>query len=111
MTGSRGRLRLAPAHGLIALYVMWLVFAFALGLRHASPTSAAIRQFAETLLSIGMVFVLTDLLRHRKMLRRLVLVIILAIGAQALLAVALYLAPDTLAEALLVRLSRIGLSR
>ena len=87
---------------------MWLVFAFALGLRHASPTSAVIRQFAETLLSIGMVFVLTDLLRDPAMLRRLVLVIILATGAQALLAVALYIAPDNLAEALLLRLSRIG---
>jgi len=108
MTGRRGGLRLAPVHALIIAYVMWLVLAFALGLRHASPTSATIRQFAETLLSIGMVFILTDLLRDPAMLRRLVLVIILAIGAQALLAIALYLAPDALAEALLVRLSRIG---
>ena len=108
MTGRRGGLRLTPAHGPIALYMMWLVFAFALGMRHASPTSAAIRQFAETLVSIGMVFVLSDLLRNPAMLRRLVLIIILAIGAQALLAVALYIAPDTLAEALLIRLSRIG---
>lgn len=108
MTGRRGGLRLTPTQALIALYVMWLIFAFALGLRHASPTSAAIRQFAETLLSIGMVFILADLLRDRAMLRRLVLVIILAVGAQALLAVALYVAPDTLAEALLLRLSRIG---
>lgn len=108
MTGRRGGLRLTPAHALIAVYVMWLVLAFALGMRHASPTSANIRQFAETLLSIGMVFILTDLLRSPAMLRRLALVIILAVGAQALLAIALYLAPDALAEALLTRLSRIG---
>ena len=108
MTGRRGRLRLTPVHALVAAYVMWLVLAFALGLRHASPTAAIIRQFAETMLSIGMVFILTDLLRSPSMLRRLVLVIILAIGAQALLATALYIAPDALAEALLVRLSRIG---
>ena len=108
MTGRRGRLRLTPVHALITIYVMWLVLAFALGMRHASPTSAIIRQFAETLLSISMVFILTDLLRSPAMLRRLVLVIILAIGAQALVAVALYIAPDALAEALLIRLSRIG---
>ncbi len=108
MTGRRGGLRLTSVHALIALYVMWLVLAFALGLRHASPSPADIRQFAETLLSIGMVFILTDLLRNPAMLRRLVLVILLAIGLQALLAVSLYLAPDALAEALLVRLSRIG---
>ena len=108
MTGRRGRLRLTPVHALISVYVMWLLLAFALGLRHASPTSATIRQFAETLLSIGMVFILSDLLRSPAMLRRLARVIILAIAAQALLAIALYLAPDPLAEALLARLSRIG---
>ena len=92
MTGRRGGFRLTPAHALIAVYVMWLILTFALGLRHASPTSAKIRQFAETLLSIGMVFILTDLLRNPAMLRRLVLVILLAIGAQALLAITLFLA-------------------
>ena len=107
-TGRRGSLRLTPVHALIVVYVMWLVLAFSLGLRHASPTSAKIRQFAETLLSIGMVFTLTDLLRNPAMLRRLALIILLAIGAQALLAITLYIAPDSLAEALLVRLSRIG---
>ncbi len=108
MTGRRGRLQLAPVHALVTVYVMWLALAFALGMRHASPTSAIIRQFAETLLSISMVFILVDLMRHPAMLRRLVLVIVLAIGAQALLATGLYIAPDALAEALLVRLSRIG---
>lgn len=108
MTGRRGRLQLAPVHALVTVYMMWLALAFALGMRHSSPTSAIIRQFAETLLSIGMVFILVDLLRDPAMLRRLVLVIVLAIGAQALLAAGLYIAPDALAEALLVRLSRIG---
>ena len=108
MRGNRGKLQLAPPQALIALYVMWLILAFALGLRHAPPTSTAIRQFTETLLSIGMVFILVDLLRDRETLRRLVLVILLLLGAQALLAIALYAAPDQLAEALLIRLSRIG---
>lgn len=108
MTGRRGGIALTPAHALIALYLMWLILAFALGLRHAGPTSSALRQFAETILSISLVFILVDLLRSPAMLRRLTLVILLAIGAQALLAVALYAAPDNLAEALLVRLSRIG---
>lgn len=108
MTGRRGGIQLTPVHALVAVYLMWLALAFALGLRHAGPTSSTLRQFAETILSINLVFILVDLLRSPAMLRRLVLVILLAIGAQALLAVALYAAPDTLAEALLVRLSRIG---
>ena len=108
MTGRRGGIKLTPAHTLIAIYLMWLVLAFALGLRHAAPSSSTLRQFAETILSISLVFILVDLLRSPAMLRRLVLVILLAIGAQAFLAVALYAAPDNLAEALLARLSRIG---
>ncbi len=108
MTGRRGGIRLTPVHSLVAVYLMWLILAFALGLRHAGPTSSTLRQFAETILSISLVFILVDLLRDPAMLRRLALVILLGIGAQALLAIALYAAPDTLAEALLVRLSRIG---
>ncbi len=108
MTGRRGGPRLTPIHAFITLYLMWLVFAFALGLRHAGPTATAIRQFAETLLSIGMVFILVDLLRSPALLRRLVQMITLTIGLQATLAVGLFLAPDQLAEAALVRLSRIG---
>lgn len=108
MTGRRGALRLTPVHALVAVYMMWLIFAFALGMRHAMPTPANIRQFAETLLSIGMVFMLTDLLRDPGTLRRLVLVIVLAIGAQALLAIVLLAMPDATAEALFARLARIG---
>lgn len=108
MRGDRAGLRFAPPQAMIAVYVMWLIFAFALGLRHAPPTSTALRQFAETLLSISLVFILVDLLRDRFMLRRLALVVLLLVGAQALLAVGLYAAPDSLAEALLARLSRIG---
>lgn len=108
MTGRRQQLRLTPIHALVLAYIMWLLLTFSLGLRYAMPTSANIRQFAETLLSIGMVFILSDLLRDPKMLRRLILVILLAIGAQAVISIGLYIAPDTLAENILVRLSRIG---
>lgn len=108
MTGRRYGLRLTPIHALVALYMLWLLLAFALGLRYALPTSATARQFAETLLSIGMVFVLVDLLREPAALRRLALVIMLAVGAQALVAIGLYLLPDEAAERALVRLARIG---
>ncbi len=108
MTGRRHSFRLTPIHALVGLYVLWLLLAFALGLRFATPTSTILRQFSETLLSIGLVFVLTDLLRDVKALRRLVLVVILAIGLQALTATVLWVLPDDLTEAILVRLSRFG---
>ncbi len=108
MTGKRQRFQSTPIHLLVTLYVMWLIFTFVLGMQFALPTAAIIRQFAETLLGIGLVYVLVDLLREPQTLRRLVLVITLAIGIQALGALILYFFPDATAEAILVRLSRIG---
>lgn len=108
MTGRRYGLRLTPVHILILIYVGWLLLSFALGLRYAPPTSAKLRQFAETILSISMAFILVDLLRDPAALRRLVLVFMLLITALAVITIGLYLAPDNLAEAILVRLARIG---
>jgi polysaccharide biosynthesis protein PslJ len=108
MTGRRQQLQLTPIHALVAVYMLWLILSFALGLRYAPPTSAKLRQFAEALLSIGMVFILVDLLREPAMLRRLMLVFMLAMGAQAVVTVGLYVLPDDLTERLLVRLARIG---
>jgi O-antigen ligase len=108
MTGKRQRLSLTPIHALIALYTMWLILAFMLGLRYGNPTSTIIRQFAEMLLSISMTVVLVDMLRQPQILRRLVLVIMIFIGAQAVLAIFLWALPDVTAESLLVRLSAIG---
>ena len=108
VTGQRQKLQLTVVHIPILLYTMWLVFAFMMGMRYGSPASNILRQFAETLLSISLAFILVDLLRDPKTLRRLVLVIMLLIGTQAMIAIMLYAMPDTLAESILVRLSRIG---
>jgi len=108
MTGRRQQLRLTPVHALIAAYMAWLILAFALGMRFAMPTPANIRQFAETLLSISMVFILVDLLRDPQILRRLVLVVMVVISLQAIVALVLYVMPDELAERTLIRLARVG---
>jgi hypothetical protein len=108
MTGRRHSLRLTPVHILVALYMGWLILSFVLGVRYARPTSTNLRQFAETLLSIGMVFILVDLLRDAASLRRVVLVVMMAVGVQALAAIVLWVMPDDIAERTLVRLSRIG---
>lgn len=108
MTGKRRGFRLTPVHGLVALYMGWLIFSFLLGLRWARPTSADLRQFAEMLLSISMVFILGDVLRDSRALRRFALVLLLALSAQSLVSLTLYAMPDDLAERTLVRLSRFG---
>jgi polysaccharide biosynthesis protein PslJ len=108
MTGRRTFFRITPIHALVLLYLGWLILSFVLGLRYAPPTSADLRQFAETLLSIGMVFVLVDLLRDPVTLRRLVLVVMLAAGTQAVIALILYAMPDAAADRTLIRLARVG---
>jgi hypothetical protein len=108
MTGRRYTLQLTPVHALIGVYMLWLLLSFALGLRHSPITMNVLRQFVETLLSLGMVFVVVDLMRDGQALRRLVLVVLAVIGAQALITLVLYGLPDTAAEAFLIRLSRIG---
>ncbi|MCC6613619.1 MAG: O-antigen ligase family protein [Anaerolineae bacterium] len=106
--GKRTNFQTTPVHFFILIYMGWLILTFVLGLRYASPTSTDLRGFAETLLSIGMVFILVDFLRDPDALRRLVIAILVFVGLQALVTLVLYLLPDATAEAILVRLSRLG---
>lgn len=108
MTGRRHQFRLTPVHALIALYWLWLVLSFILGLRHGALTPSVLNQFAQTLLSVGLTFVLVDVLRDTRMLRRLALALMIGVSVQALVALSLYILPDVAAERTLVRLARIG---
>ena len=108
MTGRRQQLQLTPIHALIAIYALWLLLSFALGLRFAPPTSNKLRQFAETLLNIGLAFIIVDLIRDPAALRRLLLVFVVMAGVQAVITIVLYILPDDLTERILVRLARIG---
>ena len=108
MSGKRRSFLVVPPHAFIALYLMWLVFAFVLGLRYGSLSATLLRDFASMLLNIGLAFIVVDLLRDGAALRRLVLIVLLCAGTQAILAIGLFLLPDNTAESLLVRLSRVG---
>lgn len=108
MTGKRRSIELTPVHILVFVYIMWLLMAFALGLRHSPMTLNIVRQFAGTLLAIGMVFIVVDLLHDPKVLRRLVLVILVGAAAQSALAIFVYILPDTTADLVLSRLGRFG---
>ncbi len=101
-------IKLTPVHVLVAIYFIWLLATFALGLRHAPVTLTIARQFAETLLAVGLVFVLVDLLRDPKVLRRLVVVVLIGAVMQSVIAIGLWLLPDTTADLILSRLGRFG---
>lgn len=108
VTGKRRNFIVISPHAFILIYVMWLIFAFVLGLQYGSLTGTLARDFAAMLLSISLCFFVVDLLRDTPLLQRLVQVVFIFAGAQAFLALALFILPDASAEALLVRLARIG---
>lgn len=108
MTRRQTGFRITPVHALILLYLFWLIFAFVLGLQYGSPTTTILRRLAETLLAIGLTFVLVDLMREVGSVEKVMRLVMLAIGVQAMLAVVLFALPDATTENLLVRLGRIG---
>jgi O-antigen ligase len=108
MTGRRQFFRLTPVYAPLLLYVGWVILSFVLGLRYAPPTAQIARQFAETLLSIGLVFILVDLLRDRESLRRVVILVMGLAAVEAITALVLYVMPDATADRTLIRLARLG---
>lgn len=108
MIGDRRRLKLTPVHAVLLVYIAWILLTFALGLSHSPVTTTIIRQFAGFLLSLSLVFIVVDLMRDPVLLRRLVLVILAVVAAQAVVTLGLYILPDATADNLLARLAIIG---
>jgi hypothetical protein len=108
MTGRRRTIQIAPVHALIVLYILWLILSFVLGLRHSPLSFTVLRQFTTAVISIGLTLILSDILRSPALLRRLVVVILALVAAQAVIGLGLYVLPDATAEAVLNRLARIG---
>jgi hypothetical protein len=107
-TGRQRRVLTSPITLPLVAFMVVAMFAFVLGLEHGALTSYLLRHFAEMMLSIGFAIVVVDYCRSWVRLERLVQVLVLAAGAAAVLAVILYLLPDTLANNLLSRLSIFG---
>lgn len=108
MTREHTGFVLTPVHALIVLYTLWFIFAFVLGFQYGLPNATILRRFVASLLAISLTFILVDLLRDTRSLMRVIQVLMLGAGAQALIAIVLYALPDTLTENLLVRLARLG---
>ncbi len=108
MTGDRRRLETTPVHPLLILFVVLSLFSFVMGLRHAGLTSRSLRVFAELMLSMTFALILVDVLKDERMIKRFARILILAGVAAALIGIVLWMMPDRMAEAILVRLSVIG---
>jgi polysaccharide biosynthesis protein PslJ len=111
MTGRRRGYQWVPMHVMVIIFLGWLIFCFIAGLGNASPTTTVLRRFAELLLSISMVLVLTDVFRDAQILRRVVLVLLLVGALQALIGIGLYFLNDETANRALNVLGRFGYPR
>jgi len=108
MSGRRRRLTVTPAHAPIVAFIVMAMFAFAAGLNNGPLTSNLARHFAEFILSIAFAFVVVDWIDSREKLGRIVGVILLCGAAAALIGIALWIIPETLAERLLSALRVVG---
>ena len=107
-TGQQRRVVTSPITLPLIAFLLAALFAFVLGLQHGALTSYLLRHFAELLLSIGFAIVVVDYCRNWQQLERLVIILLLAAGAAAVIAIGLYFLPDDLANSLLSHLGILG---
>jgi len=91
----------------VALFLVFALFAFALGMGHARPTTTTLRRFAELLISIALFFVVINNIHSRQELEQLAGVIMLAGAGAAFIAIFLYVIPQDWAVRLLSALGRL----
>ena len=108
MTGRRRLFQMTPVHGLVIVFALVVLFAFVLGLGHASLTPNVLRQFAELILAMVVALVLGDVIRDEATLRRVLLFVLGVSAVTAVIGIVLWLLPDATTESLLVRLARFG---
>jgi len=85
----------------ILVFIMLAFAAFIAGSAHAGITKDTLRHFAEIVIAISLVYVVTNSVRDYRQLRQILVVIILAGFAAALMGVVLYFLPKALTVRLL----------
>jgi len=91
----------------VALFMVFALFAFALGMGHARPTSTTLRRFFELVVGIALFFLVVNNVRSRPALEQVARGLMLAGAAAAFIGIFLYVIPDDWAVRLLSMLSRL----
>ncbi|HUT15844.1 MAG TPA: O-antigen ligase family protein, partial [Anaerolineae bacterium] len=91
----------------VALFMVFALFAFALGMGHARPTSTTLRRFFELVVGIALFFLVVNNVRSRPALEQVARGLMLAGAAAAFIAIFLYVIPEDWAVRLLSMLSRL----
>ncbi|NLX11564.1 MAG: O-antigen ligase family protein [Chloroflexi bacterium] len=108
MTGQRRLFRATPVTPLVLGFILLMIFAFLMGLRHAPMTPRVLRNVLEMVLSLLLIPVLVDVMRDAQHIRRAVVALALWGAAAAVVGIVLWLLPDFTAESILNRLGRLG---
>lgn len=108
VTGKQRRIITTPIALPLVLFIIVAIFAFIFGLAYGPLTPTLLRKFAELLLSLGFVIIVVDYCRTWPRLERLVKFLLLMGAAASIIAIGLYLLPDTTANSALNALTRIG---
>ncbi len=108
MNGSRRTMTLTPVHGPLLIFITLTVFAFVAGLPNGPLTSSLIRQFAELLMSMSFVIVLTDVVHDEGVLNRLTRALMWGGSLAAAIGIVLYLVPVDVTNTVLSTLRPFG---
>jgi O-antigen ligase len=107
-TRRQGRLIGTALGGPVLLFLVWIIFSFADGLRVSMPTATTVRNFAELFLAIGLFFLLVNTLRREEDLYWVARWIMLAGAAAAAIAVVFYVIPQAWTVRVLDALGRLN---
>lgn len=97
-----------PIGGPVLAFALIAVGTFVAGLGHGALTTYLLRHFAEILLSIGLFYLIVNVVRDVERLHRLVRWLVLGATGAALVGIVLYVLPDELTVRLLSALGRVG---
>ncbi len=105
-TARKQEIQFSKLGFLVLAFVTLAIFSFVAGLGHSSLTPTVLRRFTEMLLSIGLFFVVVDVLRDESSLRNLTRALILAGFFAASIGVIFYFIPKEWTVQILNKLAR-----
>ncbi len=108
VTGRQRRVISSPITLPLLVFVMVAIFSFIFGLSNGPLTPNLLRHFAELLLSISFVLIITDQFSDWERLSKIVKSIIIAGTGAALIAIVIWALPEDTANGTLNALQRVG---
>ncbi|NPA90673.1 MAG: hypothetical protein GXO55_04385 [Chloroflexi bacterium] len=107
-TRREQRLEVAAVGVVLAIFILWMLVTFSLGIIHSRPTPTILRHFLELLLALTMYYVVLNAVKRREDLIFFTRILILAGTLSAAIAILFYLLPVQTTVRILNALARLG---